>query len=512
MARGFVVGLDFGTNSARALLLDADTGGELTVLVEPYRHGVIERMLPTGQMLADDWALQHPRDYLEVLESLLTRVAVSRSEFGELLGIGISFTSCTVLPTTDDGTPLLFLDKYAEHPHAFAKLWKHHAAEPFAQQINIRQPYFLAPYGDRTSPEWSLAKACEVIEFAPEIWASTRWWIDAGDWVVWSLVGDQVRSRSHAGCKNHWQPQWGGYPDRESLSSLGAGVETWLDTLAEPHPVGSCAGGLNPSWARRTGLPEGVPVAVSVVDAEAALPGTDVRRPGPLVFVMGTSSCQLTLSEKAQNITGVESIVDGGAIHGLYDYCTGQPATGDMLRWWTELIAGGPSDVGRRRDEMNAELALRRRPSSVTVMDWWNGCRTPLGEASLTGRMTGLRLTTSATDIYHGMVDATAFGARVAVELLSTACEIGEVRATGSLAHEPAIMQIYADVLGRDVRVSETRHGSARGAAYYGALAAGTEVPESLRFREYSPSTATDAYQDAYAAYRQHLKVANRVW
>jgi L-ribulokinase len=506
MTTGLSIGLDFGTDSARALVLDVDSGREVAVFAEGYPRGVLVERLPDGTPLPPEWALQHPMDYLQVAESLLSRAAAS--DAGDIVGIGISFTSCTILPVSIDGTPLVFDDVLAAEPHTYVKLWKHHAAAPYARRITDSQPYFLGQYGGQTSPEWSLAKAWELMDQAPHVWDATRWWIDAGDWMVWQLVGEQVRSRSHAGCKNHYQPMWDGYPSAASLRAIDPVLDSWLDRLAPPRPVGTISGGLARAWADRTGIASGVPVAVSVVDAEAALPGADVRRPGAIVLVLGTSTCHLTLSEHARPLAGIESVVDGAAIEGYFDYCTGQPATGDMMKWWVRMLTqGGAVDEATVLQRLSEDLQSRTLPSGLRVLDWWNGSRTPLGDSSLSGRIEGLRLSTTPGDIYYGMIEATGCGSRLAAELLEQACgHTAEVRATGGLAQVPSIMQVYADIFDRDIHVTETHHGSARGAAYYGAIVAGIEPAERPSYSTYSPSPRAQHYSEVYEAYLAQVR------
>jgi len=502
--RSFACGLDFGTESARALLLDLATGEEAAVAVHPYAHGIMDRSLPGGRPLPPLWALQHPADYLEAARILLGRMcAEARRLGGTVAGIGIDSTASSPLPARADGTPLALVDAFRDQPHAYVKLWKHHAAEPHAQAINAAAPPFLKYYGGKTSAEWSLAKAWQVLDEAPQVWDAAERWIEAGDWLVWQLAGEEVRSICQAGYKAHWQPEWGGYPDRQTLQQLHPGLETWVDRLAPPRPVGTPAGGLTRRWADATGLPEGTPVAVAVIDAHAAVPGVGVRSPGILVLVLGTSSCHMVMSRAARPAPGIAGIVDGGILPGYYGYEAGQAATDDMLEWWVRILGW---DAGRHPDalfdKLNAEAAGLSGPSGLVALDWWNGCRAPLMDASLKGVLTGMTLAVTPAQIYRALVEATAFGTRVVVETLEAASgSIAEVRATGGLSRTEFIVQIYADVLGREVRVSPSPHATARGAAVYGAMAAGRDADASPALRPYHPR-ATAAYDAAYHAYR----------
>jgi L-ribulokinase len=502
--RSFSLGVDFGTESARALLLDTASGNEAAVAVCRYPHGVMDRALPSGEPLPPLWALQHPADYLEALRDLLGRMSgEARRLDGEIAGIGVDFTSSTVLPATSDATPLALLDAFHRHPHAYVKLWKHHAAEPQAQAINAARPAFLTYYGGKTSAEWSLAKAWQTMDEAPQVWDATGRWIEGGDWIVWQLVGEEVRSACQAGYKAHWQPETGGYPDRGTLDRIHPGLGSWVDRLAPPHPVGTRAGGLLRRWAEASGIPEGTPVAVAVIDAHAAVPGIDVRDPGILVLVLGTSHCHMALSAHARPAPGIAGIVPDGILPGYYGYEAGQPATGDMLEWWVRTLAwaaGTPDEA--IFDRLNEEASRLPDASGLVALDWWNGCRTPLMDAGLRGVLAGLTLRATPAEIYRALVEATAFGTRVVVETLEPGVgAIREVRATGGLSKVEFIMQVYADVLDREVRVSPTPHATARGAAVHGAMAAGRSVasPGTLRA---SPPRRAEAYDAPYRAYR----------
>jgi L-ribulokinase len=419
-------------------------------------------------------------------------------------GIGVDFTASTVLPAAADGTPLALRAELADEPHAYVKLWKHHAAEPFSQAINAAQPSFLKYYGGKTSAEWSLAKAWQVLEEAPAIWDAADRWIEAGDWLIWQLTGQEARSACQAGYKAHWHPEWGGYPDPIELERLRPGLSGWLRKLAPPHPVGAKAGGLTRAWAEQTGLREGTPVAVAVIDAHAAVPGVGVRRPGVLTMVLGTSSCHLAVGEAAVAAEGIAGVVPDGILPGSVGYEAGQAASGDMLAWWVETLAwasGAPESQVFAR--LANEASRHTGSSGLVALDWWNGCRTPLMDASLTGVLTGLTLSATPPTVYKGLLEATAYGTRLIVETLEAAIgTIEEVRATGGMSGVPFIMQLYADVLGRELRASDSPHASARGAALYGAMAAGVEVDPPQDFRTYVPQD-TARYEAPYARYRE---------
>ncbi len=515
----FAIGLDFGTESARMILVDVETGDERSEAVHPYRYGVLARGLPDGRPLPPDWALQHPGDYLEATEALLRRAKVAAGSH-VIVGIGIDFTSCTMLPVTKDGTPLCLLPDYAGEPNAWVKLWKHHGAQRQADRLNALRPPFLDLYGGRTSSEWLHAKALQILEEAPAVFAAADRIIEAGDWIVWQLTGEEVRSICQAGYKAHWQPD-SGYPAALFLASLHPEFPALLDKLAPPNPVGRRAGGLTAAWAERTGLPTGLPVAVALIDAHAAIPGLGVGEPGKLVIVIGTSTVHLLLSHHQVAIPGVSGVVRDSVLPGLHAYEAGQAATGDALEWLVHTLAWA---VGGRIDGLFAALeqeAAGYAPgaSGLIALDWWNGSRTPLVNADLSALLAGVTITTQPAEIFRSIVEATAFGTRQVIEILEAGNgvePVTELRACGGLTRSPLVMQIYADVTGRTLHASSTPHASARGAAVYGALAAGVvgggydnpaDALQSMGardFREFRPDPQAHARYDLlYAMYRE---------
>jgi L-ribulokinase len=502
------------------VLVDVETGREAGEAVHLYRHGVLVRALPDGTPLPPDWALQHPGDYLEATEDLL-RQAAAAAGGQSMVGIGIDFTSCTVLPVTEEGTPLCLLPEYAGEPHAWVKLWKHHAAQRQADRMNALRPAFLDLYGGRTSSEWLHAKALQILEEAPTVFAACKRFIEAGDWIVWQLTGAEVRSICQAGYKAHWQPD-AGYPGPAVLASLHPDFPALLEKLAEPHPVGTRAGGLTTAWAERTGLPAGLPVAVALIDAHAAIPGLGVGEPGKLVMVMGTSTVHLLLSRYKVAIPGISGVVGESVLPGLYAYEAGQAATGDAVEWWVGTLAwatGGRSDGVFPALEREA-AAIPPGAAGLLALDWWNGSRTPLVNADLSALLAGLTVNTRPPEIFRAIVEATALGTRQVIEIFEAGEggveRVTELRACGGLTRSALVMQIYADATGRTLRASSTPHASARGAAVYGALAAGAtgggfdDPAEGLRhmgvgdFREFRPDPAARVRYDLlYTLYRE---------
>jgi L-ribulokinase len=510
MTGAATLGLDFGTGSARVVMIDIGTGGVITEHTVGYQQGFFDETTAPGMKLAPNSAIQDPADFIRASEQLLAWAAQAAANLGfELRAIGISATSCTIFPALRDGTPLLHKPAFAGRPHAFAKLWKHHAADHYAKRIAATRPRFLERYNNQTSSEWSLAKAWQTMADDPALWEATERWIDAGDWIVWQLTGSETRSASHAGCKNHWQPDFGGYPEEDSLEAIQPGLGSWLDKLAPPHPLATSAGPLTRYWQEVTGIGASALVGVAMVDAEAAVLGSDVNTPGILVAAAGTSTCHMSLSAKPTPVAGIESLVYGGAVDGLYDYCTGQAASGDMLAWLSRMLAfGGNSSPDAVLEKLVDELEGSASPSPIQVMDWWSGCRTPLGRADLGGIVANIKTTTTPVEIYRAMLEAGAMGMRYAYDLHRQAGPIDEIRITGGMARFPAIMQIYADVMGQTIRANSTVLGSARGAAISAAKAARWFVPANLGYTDYQPRHS-ERYAGRYEQYCQHIEQAS---
>lgn len=476
----YTIGIDFGTESARAVLVDVGRGTVAATAMHVYPHGVLDRVLPgRTEPLPPDWALQHPGDWLEALEVLLRTMAAGGHP-SDIIGIGIDFTSCTVLPTTAEGTPLCLLPELQRDPHAWPKLWKHHAAQPYADRINAARDRpggaFLDLYGGKTSSEWSWAKGWQVLAEAPDVARAMDRWIEAGDWIVWQLTGAEARSACQAGYKAHWQKD-SGYPAEAFLASTDPSLPLLLGRLGPPHPVGACAGGLLATWAERTGLRPGTPVAVALIDAHAAVPAVGVAEPGRLVAIMGTSTCHLLMDARRHAIRGISGVVEDGILPGLFGYEAGQASVGDIFQWFVRTSVPERYGVGEAAFQKLEEMAARLRPgeAGVVALDWWNGCRTPLVDAELSGALVGLTVTTEPHEIYRALLESTACGTRRVIETFETGgVAVSEVIACGGLAERNALLlQLTADVISRDVLAAPVPHASAVGAAIYAAAAAG---------------------------------------
>jgi len=509
----YCIGIDYGTLSGRVLLVEAATGREIATSVTPYPHGVIEDKLPgTGIRLGYDWALQDPADYVRVLERSVPEVI---REAGiapaDVIGIGVDFTSCTILPVKRDGTPLCKLKEFHTNPHAWVKLWKHHAAQPQANRLNetaaARGEAFLARYGGKISSEWMIPKLMEILHDAPEVYAAADRFMEAGDWLIMQLIGEEVRSSCSAGFKALWHKRTG-FPDKAFFKALDPRLEDVEEKLGDRYlPIGSKAGELTAAMAERIGLAAGTAVAVFICDAPVTLPAVGVTEPGKMVLVMGTSLCHILLSDEEKPVEGICGIVEDGAIPGYYAYEAGQSAVGDIFDWFVRSCV--PPEYHREAEERGMgifplleEKASRLKPgqSGLLALDWWNGNRSCLMDADLTGLMVGMTLSTKPEEIYRALMEATAFGTRLIIETMKqTGIPVRELYACGGLSQKNRLlMQIYSDVTDMEIRISGSAQTGALGAAISGASAAGAERGGYASLVEASRQMANireDAYQ-----------------
>ena len=490
----YAIGVDFGTESGRAVVVDVADGRQVATAVHRYANGVIDDRLPLADRevrLQPDWALQDPDDYLQVFKLAIPAVLHQAGvDPADVVGVGIDFTACTMLPVKRDGTPLSSLAAFRESPHAWVKLWKHHAAQPEADRINAiaratGQPW-LDRYGGRISSEWFFSKALQILDEAPEIYAAADRLIEAGDWVVWRLTGVETRNACTAGYKAMWSKR-DGFPPAGYFAALDPRLANVVDDKMsrDIRSMGERAGGITPEAAAWTGLPVGTAVAVANVDAHVAAPAATVIDDGRMVMIMGTSTCHIVLSREELAVPGMCGHVEDGVIPGFFGYEAGQSCVGDHFSWFVEhaVPAAYEAEARERGVDLHGLLqdkAAQLRPgeSGLLALDWWNGNRSVLIDAELGGLLIGATLATAAEEIYRALVEATAFGTRVIIETFEAhAVPIREIVACGGLAEKsPLIMQIYADVTGRSFRLSASDQTPALGAAMFGAVAAGEEA------------------------------------
>jgi L-ribulokinase len=530
----YAVGIDFGTESGRAVLVDCDDGRELATCLYRYRNGVIDERLPAPDddvRLEPEWALQDPEDYVRTLqETVPGLLAETGVDPEQVIGIGIDFTSCTMLPTLADGTPLCKVESLRREPHAWVKLWKHHAAQPEADRINEvaeqRGEPWLARYGGRYSSEWFFAKALQILDEAPDVYGRADRLIEAADWVVWQLTGVETRNECTAGYKALWSKS-DGFPPADYFAALDPRFAHVVDEKMSRRlaPLGGRAGGLSEQAATWTGLLPGTAVAVANVDAHVSAPAVTVTEPGSLVAIMGTSTCHIALGRELAVVDGMCGVVEDGVVPGLYGYEAGQSAVGDIFAWFVENAV--PPRYHERARERGLDVhdvleeeaaALEPGESGLLALDWWNGNRSILVDADLRGLLVGMTLATRPPEIYRALIEATAFGTRViADELERGGVPVERIVAAGGLPERNTLlMQIYADVTGRRIAVAGSTQAPALGAAMFGAVAAGASlggydsiVDASRRMgrlsdRAYEPDPARRAIYDAlYGEYRR---------
>jgi L-ribulokinase len=512
----YSIGVDFGTESGRALLLDVRSGEELAVDVVPYPSAVIDRTLPgTDERLPHDWALQDPDDWVKVIETGLPGVLAKAGVApDEVVGIGVDFTSCTVLPVTAEGVPLCTLERLRRRRHAWPKLWKHHAAQPVADRLNQvaaeRGEDFLTRYGGRISSEWYFPKLIELWLEDREIYDEAGEFIEATDWIVWYLTGNQCRQACTAGYKAFWSDV-DGLPSRDYFEAAYPGFPDPAEKLGRSFAqLGTSAGPMRAELALRVGLPESVQVAVGNVDSFVSVPGAGVQQQGTFVTVVGTSTCDMVVSPQEIRLPGITGVVRDGILPGSYGYEAGQTAVGDMLAWFVRALG---AQAGAYAELEQGAARLSPGETGLVALDWFNGNRSILADADLSGAIFGLTLQSSAEEIYRALLESIAFGNRRIIENFDEhGIAISEIVACGGIAEKsPLLMQMIADTSGRPVHVPASSEIPARGAALFGAVAAGVfdgigEAIEATRpphARTYAPDLAAQAiYDQVYAVYR----------
>ncbi len=479
--RTYVLGLDFGTESGRALLVDVENGAEVGTEVFPYTDGVIDHALPTsGEQLPPDWALQNPGDYLEVLRRTIPAVLHAAGVSAEqVVGVSIDFTACTMLPTKADGTALCQLPEWKTNPHAWVKLWKHHAAQPEADKINEiarrRNESWPLRYGSKYSSEWFFSKVWQILDEAPEVYAAADRLIEAADWVIWQLTGRETRNLCTAGYKAIWD-KTEGFVSSEFLAACDPRLARVVDEkmMRQVCALGECAGGLTEQMAALTGLRPGTPVAIANVDAHAAVPAAGIAEAGKMLMIMGTSICHMLLGTESKPVAGMCGRVEDGILPGFQGYEAGQSGAGDILAWYVRTFY--PKGGVRLHSTLERQAReLRPGESGLLALDWWNGNRSVLVDTNLSGLLLGATLDTTPVEIYRALIESIAFGTRAIVENFEQyGIAVNELYACGGMAEKnPLLMQIFADVTGRPIRLAKSSQSSALGAAMFGAVAAG---------------------------------------
>jgi L-ribulokinase len=485
----YVIGLDFGTESGRAVLVDVIDGREVATAVHSYADGVIDEVLPgTETDLPHDFALQNPADYIEVLRVTIPAVLrEAKVAPQDVIGLGTDFTACTMLPIDEAGTPLCQKPEWRDNPYAWIKIWKHHAAQPDANRLNAiaeeRGEAWLQRYGGKISSEWLVPKIWETLNKAPEVYEAADRYIEAADWIVLQLTGEERRNSCTAGYKAIWSKREG-YPSDDFYAALDPRLRNVIEEKLsrDIYALGQRAGSLTPAMAELVGLRPGIAVSIGNVDAHVSVPAATVVEPGRMVIIMGTSNCHMVLGTEERLVPGMCGVVEDGIIPGFHGYEAGQSCVGDHFAWFVKNCAPASyGDEAKARDmdlhELLEQKAARQKPGEhgLLALDWWNGNRSVLVDVDLTGMLLGATLATKAEDVYRALIEATAYGTRMIIDTFQeSGVAVNEIVACGGLPERnKLLMQIYADVTGREIKISASEQTPALGSAMFGAVAAG---------------------------------------
>jgi L-ribulokinase len=527
MSKKFTIGVDYGTQSGRALLVEVATGKEIASAVKTYPHGVMDEYLPDRKTkLLPDWALQHPQDYLDVLGETIPAVLKEANVNPEdVIGLGIDFTACTMLPVSMDGTPLCFKEEYKNNPHAYVKLWKHHAAQDKANELNRiageRGEDFLMLYGGKISSEWLIPKIWQIQEEAPDVYKNAARFMEAADWVILQLTDKEARNSCTAGYKAIWNKQKG-YPSKDFFKALNPGLENLVEEKlsTDIYPIGSKAGEITEKAALLTGLKIGTAIAVANVDAHVSVPAVGITDEAKMLMIMGTSTCHILLGTEEKMVPGMCGVVEDGVIPGYLGYEAGQSCVGDHFEWLVDNCVTADyfkeaSDKNMNIHELLTEKAskLKVGESGLLALDWWNGNRSVLVDVDLTGMMLGCTLLTKSEEMYRALIEATAYGTRMIVETFrENGVPIKELYAAGGIAEKnKLIMQIYSDVTNMEIRISDSPQTPALGSAMFGALAAGVDKGGYDTILE-AASHMSKVKEDYYKPIPENVEVYNKLY
>jgi len=531
MAAKYTIGLDYGTNSVRAILVNVANGREVGTAVWNYTHG------EKGVILARDpnLARQHPEDYVTGAERTIKKVLAEAAKQvkgfrpDQVIGIGVDTTGSTPLPVDAQGAPLAFKKAFSKNPSAMAWLWKDHTGVAEAEEITAlaakKHPEYLAKCGGTYSSEWFFSKILHCLRTAPQVFDAAHMWVELADWVPAMLTGteapdDLTACVCAAGHKAMYNDAWGGYPDKKFLAKLDPKLGALRGRLKDKaHAIDTPVGGITAAWAKRTGLPAGIPVAAGAFDAHLGAVGSGIA-PGTLVKTIGTSSCDMMVvpgSQQLADIPGLCGIVQGSILPGYFGLEAGQSAVGDLFNWFVDYLKPGGAKAGSHEALTKEARKIPPGASGLLALDWNNGNRTILVDQRLTGLLLGQTLHTTPAEIYRALIEATAFGALTIINRFEEyGVKVRRVVNCGGIAEKNAmVMQIYADVTGRPMYVSRSGQSCALGAAIAGAVVAGKKAGghssvkvaqkamTGLKPKVYKPDPKAKAvYADLYALYR----------
>ena len=529
----YTIGLDYGTNSVRCLIVDITNGNELGTAVYKYETGEAGIILDPAD---HNLARQNPAEYIKGVEVTVkaaiaeVKNAVEGFEPDKIIGIGIDTTGSTPIPVDKNGTPLNMLDEFKDNPNACAWLWKDHTGHAEAAEITAlaakEHPEYLARCGGTYSSEWFFSKVLHCLRTDPKVFDAAYTWVEHADWQPAVLTGTQApdkikRCRCAAGHKAMFNDDWGGYPEEKFLSNLDPKLGKLRKTLSnQTYAVDQTAGNLTDEWAAKLDLPAGIPVAMGAFDAHLGAVGSGIA-PGTLVKIIGTSTCDMLVSEsskKLADIPGICGIVDGSILPGFFGLEAGQSAVGDIFNWFVNYIQPGGPKAGSHEALTEKAAKLKPGQSGLLALDWNNGNRTVLVDQRLTGLLLGQTLHTRPEEIYRALIEATAFGALTIINRFEEyGVKVSQVINCGGIAEKnPLLMQIYADATGREMKISRSAQSCALGACVAGAVVAGKASGGHDSFADaqatmcdikdvtYKPiAENAEVYRQLYALYKQ---------
>ncbi len=493
----YTIGIDFGTLSGRAVLMNIQTGEVVASSVYTYPHAVIDETL-NGKNLPLNTALQNPEDYLGVLRTTI-RSVLNEADISpdEIIGLGYDFTSCTILPVDENATPLCFLEKYQNEPNAYVKLWKHHASQAEADDCTRiaaeRNEPWLEIYGGKISSEWMIPKILQILRESPEVYRDTARFLEAADWLTWLLTGNEVHSIPFVGYKALWN-EVSGYPSKEYFAALHPEMKNIIGTKLSENLIGldQVAGKLSQKGAELTGLNVGTPVSVPLLDAHASMPALGLDEEGTLMLILGTSGVQMLHSKNRVSVRGASGSVLGGIIPELYSYEAGSACCGDHFDWFVKNSVPASYDAEAKEKGISLHQLLTEKAKKLSVgesgllaIDWFNGNRCILSDSDLKGMILGMTLRTRPEEIYRALIEATAYGTRVILDnFIKHGMRVDRIVASGGIAEKnEMLVQIYADVLGSPITVSDAKMSASCGSAIYAAVAGGAyaDIHEAVR-------------------------------
>lgn len=529
MGNKYSLGVDFGSLSARAALFDTETGVCAASFGSEYEHGILEERHPfTGVPLPPASALQMPEDYLKALKlsiaGVLEKSGIAKED---IIGMSVDFTSCSLVSLDKEYRPLCWQNRFRSSRNAYVKMWKQHTAVKEAKEITQKAGEMAARYGGKILSEWGIPKILETLREEPELYQATHRFMEAGDWIVYLLTGQESMSPCSAGFKFMWEPERG-YPSREFFESLDKRMADMEEKLVPSERIlrlDACAGYITEEGSRLSGLPQGIPVAPMRIDGHSAAVALGCERAGDMVLIMGTSLGMVMLDDKDVPFPGVCGVCYGSVHPDYYGYETGLSSCGDIFQWFADNCVPEECQKAARKKGISvlqelSERMSRQKPgeSGLIALDWWNGNRSVLEDEMLSGMILGLTLQTRPEEILRALFEAVSFAVKLIIEEhKKNGVEVKRLLATGGIAEKNEVfVQIFADVIGCDVLVPEGEQICALGSAVYGAVAAGragggfdtlSEAIEKMackKVKRYVPNEDYNRiYRELFAQYRR---------